>query len=77
MFIFTVLGSEVYPASTPETLDKPIPKILASERVIDFGEIYEGEEVTTRFHFKNVGDGYLKVGTIWAEPSVALGFRSP
>ena len=71
-FIFTVLGSEVYPASTPETLDKPIPKILASERVIDFGEIYEGEEVTTRFHFKNVGDGYLKVGTIWAEPSVAF-----
>ncbi|MCR4319594.1 MAG: HEAT repeat domain-containing protein [Candidatus Brocadiaceae bacterium] len=70
--IFTVLGSEVYPASTPETLDKPIPKILASERVIDFGEIYEGEEVTTRFHFQNVGDGDLKVGTIWAEPVLAF-----
>lgn len=72
LLLFTAWVSEVYPLPSVEKLNEPTPKIQANEKVIDFGEIYEGEEVTRRFRFQNVGNGDLRVGPIRAESVLAF-----
>lgn len=48
-------------------LSEAAPRLQPLEQVLDFGEIYEGEEATVRFRFRNVGSADLRVGPIQAE----------
>lgn len=56
-----VSKATVAEATAAEDITAISPQIQIDEPVFDFGSVYEGEEVTHTFKFKNVGSAILKV----------------